>query len=132
MITLNTRALTIAVAGLLVGAFGSGCAVRSPEMYRDDTTKVLETKTGEIRACYDEILKGSPTATGKVTVTFEVETEAGKIQNVAIDRANSTAPDALSQCVKKSIEGLVVAPPDKRTGQATYVYDFTIPSTPKS
>lgn len=107
-----------------------GCAYRSPEMYRDDTTKVLQSKQNDIRACYDDFLKGTPTATGKVTVTFEVETEGGKIQNVAVDKANTTAPDALGDCVKKNIDGLVIAPPDRKLGQATYVYEFTIPHAP--
>ncbi len=107
-----------------------GCAYRSPEMYRDDTTKVLETKNQAIHACYDDFLKGSPGAGGKVTVNFEVETEGGKIQNVVVNKPATTAPDALGECVKKNIEGLVIAPPDKRTGQATYVYEFSVPASP--
>ncbi len=113
-----------------------GCAYRSPEMYRDDTTKVLETKQADIRACYDAVLKGSPGAGGKVTVKFEVETEGGKIQNVIVDQPSSTAPEAVGECVKKNIEGLAINPPDKRLGQATYVYEFSIPpaapAAPKS
>ncbi len=107
-----------------------GCAYRSPEMYRDDTTKVLETKQNDIRACYDEVLKGTPGAGGTVTVKFEVETENGKIQNVIVDKPSSTAPDAVGECVKKNIEGLAINPPDKRLGQATYVYEFSIPASP--
>jgi hypothetical protein len=113
-----------------------GCAYRSPEMYRDDTTKVLQSKQNDIRVCYDDFLKGNPGAGGKVTVAFEVETEEGKIQNVIVDKPNTTAPDALGDCVKKNIEGLVVSPPDRRLGQATYVYDFSVsapaPAAPKS
>jgi hypothetical protein len=105
----------------------SACAYRSPEMYRDDTGKVLESKNGEIKACYDGFLKGNQGAGGKVTVNFEVETEAGKIQNVTIDKANTTAPAELGACVKKSIEGLAVSPPDRKTGQGTWVYEFSQP-----
>ena len=107
-----------------------GCAYRSPEMYRDDTTKVLETKQNDIRACYDDVLKGTPGAGGIVTVKFEIETENGKIQNVIVDKPSSTAPDAVGECVKKNIEGLAINPPDKRLGQATYVYEFSIPASP--
>jgi hypothetical protein len=119
---------------LTLAAFASlvGCAYRSPEMWRDDTNKVLESKNHDIRACYDDILRKQPGVSGKVTVNFEVETEGGKIQNVAIDKANTTAPDALGDCVKSSIEGLVISPPDKRTGQGTYVYEFSVPAAPKS
>ena len=107
-----------------------GCAYRSPEMYRDDTTKVLETKQNDIRACYDDVLKGTPGAGGTVTVKFEIETENGKIQNVVVDKPTSTAPDAVGECVKKNIEGLAISPPDKRLGQATYVYQFSVPASP--
>lgn len=107
-----------------------GCAYRSPEMYRDDTTKVLETKQNDIRACYDEVLKGTPGAGGTVTVKFEIETENGKIQNVIVDKPSTTAPDAVGECVKKNIEGLAINPPDKRLGQATYVYQFSVPASP--
>ncbi|MBN9165964.1 MAG: hypothetical protein BGO98_07885 [Myxococcales bacterium 68-20] len=107
-----------------------GCAYRSPEMYRDDTTKVLETKQNDIRACYDDVLKGTPGAGGTVTVKFEIETENGKIQNVIVDKPSSTAPDAVGECVKKNIEGLAINPPDKRLGQATYVYQFSVPASP--
>jgi hypothetical protein len=107
-----------------------GCAYRSPEMYRDDTTKVLETRQADIRACYDAVLKGTPGAGGKVTVKFEIETEGGKIQNVVVDQPSSNAPAALGECVKKNIEGLAINPPDKRLGQATYVYEFAVPASP--
>lgn len=106
-----------------------GCAYRSPEMYRDDTTKVLETKHNDIRACYDDVLKGTPGAGGTVTVKFEVETENGTIQNVVVDKSSSTAPDAVGECVRKNIEGLAINPPDGRLGQATYVYEFSIPAS---
>lgn len=107
-----------------------GCAYRSPEMYRDDTTKVLETKQSAIKACYDDFLKGAPGQGGKVTVKFEVETDGGKIQNVTVDKPNSTAPDAVGVCVTKNIDGLVIAPPDRRLGQATYTYEFSVPPAP--
>ena len=121
---------TLLIAASLATTALVGCAFRSPEMYRDDTNKVLETKQAAIKACYDDILKGQPGVGGKVTVKFEVETEGGKIQNVTVDKPSSTAPDAVGDCVKKNIEGLVIAPPDRRLGQATYVYEFSVPATP--
>lgn len=121
---------TLLIAASLATTALVGCAYRSPEMYRDDTTKVLATKQEAIRACYDDVLKGSPGVGGKVTVVFEVETEEGKIQNVVVDKPNTTAPDAVGDCVKKNIEGLVVSPPDKKLGQATYVYEFSVPASP--
>ena len=70
-----------------------------------------------------------------MTVKFEVETEQGKIVNVAVDKAGTTAPDAVAECVTKSINGLAIAPPDKRMGQASFVWEFSAPTgfaAPKS
>jgi hypothetical protein len=97
-------------------------------MYRDDTKAVLETKNNDIRACYDGVLKTAPGAAGKVTVKFEVETEQGKIVNVAVDKPNTTAPDPVAECVTKSITGLGISPPDKRVGQASFVWEFSAPA----
>ena len=118
---------------LLVASFAiGGCSVaaRSPDMYRDDTAKVLATRNDEIHACYDNILKSSPGVGGHVTVKFEVDTEQGKITHVTVDKPNTTAPDAVSDCVTRHIEGLTLAPPDARMGQGSWTYEFVVPSTP--
>ena len=120
--------LVLSVASLATLA-GCSFAARSPEGYRDDTQKVLETKNNEIRACYDTVLKATPGVGGKVTVKFEVAEETGKIQNVIVDKPSTTAPDAVSDCVKKNIEGLAINPPDKRLGQAAFVYEFAQPKS---
>lgn len=117
------------VAASLATLAGCGFAARSPEMYRDDTQKVLETKNNEIRACYDTVLKGTPGVGGKVTVKFEIAEDTGKIQNVIVDRPNTTAPESVSECVKKNLEGLAINPPDARLGQAAFVYDFNQPKS---
>jgi hypothetical protein len=96
-------------------------------MYRDDTKAVLETKSNDIRACYDGVLASTPGVGGKVTVKFIVEDEHGKFTNVAVDKANTTAPDAVADCVTKSISGLGVNPPDARVGQATFTWEFAAP-----
>ncbi len=118
-----------ALATVVSLAVLSGCsfAARSPEMYREDTNKVLATKNEAIRACYDGVLRANPGAQGRVTVRFDVETEQGKVSNVTIDKANTTAPDPVPACVAKNIEGLTLAPPDSRKGEATWVYEFTVP-----
>jgi len=119
-------------AALASLAFVAGCsgAVRSPDVYRDDTRAALSAKDPDIHACYDDVLKGSPTAAGKVTVKFDVETEGGKIQNVAVDKANTTAPDAVSDCVTKNINGVAIQPPDSKKGEGTWVYEFNPPTGP--
>jgi len=119
----------------LAALAGCSVAARSPEMYRDDTTKVLAAKSDDIRACYDGVLKGTPGAGGKVTVKFDVpkdgEQNAGKISNVTVDAANTTAPPAVADCVTKTIAGAgPLNPPDQRLGQATFAWDFAAPPPP--
>ena len=114
-------------AASLVALTGCSFAARAPEMYRDDTKAVLEKKNEDIKACYDGVLKATPGAQGKVTLKFDVETETGKLSNVSVDKANTTAPSPVSECVTKSITGLAIAPPDQRKGEATWVYEFTAP-----
>jgi hypothetical protein len=61
------KSLVLIAGTTLFSVVVGGCsfAARSPEMYRDDTKAVLETKNNDIRACYDGVLKGAPTAAGK-------------------------------------------------------------------
>jgi hypothetical protein len=125
---------TLIVSASLLAVAGCSFAARSPEMYRDETTKALEAKNNDVRACYDGVLKGTPGAAGKVTVNFDVakdgEQGAGTVVNVRVDKANTTAPDAVSDCVTKTIAGAgPLNPPDARQGQATYVYEFAAPPT---
>jgi hypothetical protein len=107
-------------------------AARSPDMYRDDTGKALAVKSNEIRACYDSVLKSNPGAAGTVTVKFDVETEQGKIHNVSVDKAKTTAPDNVSECVTRNIDGLTLAPPDARKGEGTWTYEFQAPPAPSA
>ena len=124
---------TILLCAVVASAV-AGCsfAARSPEMYRDDTNKVLEAKNPDIKACYDGVLKGTPGASGKVTVKFDVqkdgEDNAGKVVNVQVDAGGTTAPPPVADCVTKNITGAgPLNPPDKRLGQATYVWEFSAP-----
>lgn len=118
-----TKPISFALASLLPLA-GCTVAARSPDAYRDDTAKLLLAKNEAIRSCYDAVLRATPTAQGRVTVRFDVETEQGRISHVTVDGANTTAPGSVSECVTKNIDGLVLAPPDKRKGEAVWAYDF--------
>ena len=117
-IKLSLLALTVAAAGCSVH-------IRSPEQYRDDTQALLETRTADIKACYDKELATNADLTGRVTVHFMVEKKTGRITNVAPVPAGTTAPESLTNCVVNSINGLVLTPPDDNDGDATFVYDFT-------
>jgi cysteine synthase len=121
-----SRLIGVSVA-LIALQMGCSFAARNPATYRDDTQAALEAKNAEIQRCYDGVLAQMPGAQGRVTVNFEVETEHGRVTNVALDPANSTAPPAVAECVLRNIEGVAIHPPDQRTGIATWVYDFTAP-----
>jgi hypothetical protein len=120
------RAIAFARWALMLAVVGavSGCLARSPEVYRDDTTKLLATKGADLDTCYDTVAATNPTAAGKVTVTFTVEKKTGKIADVKADPARSTAPQPLIDCVTTAINGLVLVPPDDRVGMATFEYNF--------
>lgn len=111
---------------LAIASAGCSFAVRNAEMYRDDTAALLETKGEEIRACYDAELARNPRAQGKVTVAFTVLEDSGRITNVAVDPAGTTTSDEVSSCVVKSIDGLVLTPPDEKQGKGKFVWEFTV------
>ena len=124
------KAALLVIPASLALLAGCSFAARSPDMYRDDTKAALQTKNADILACYDGVLKASPGAGGKVTIKFDVETEQGKITNVQVDPANTTAPAPVSECVTKNVSGLAIKPPDQRLGQGTWVYEFAAPPPP--
>jgi hypothetical protein len=113
------------VASLALGA--CSVAARSPDMYRDDTGKALAAKQDAIHSCYDTVLHSTPGVGGHVTVKFEIDTEQGKISHVTVDKANTTAPDAVADCVTRHIEGVTLAPPDARKGEGSWTYEFQAP-----
>ncbi|KYF76465.1 hypothetical protein BE20_13295 [Sorangium cellulosum] len=112
---------------MVLASASAGCsfAVRNAEMYRDDTAALLDTRRDEIRACYDAELARNPRAQGKVAVDFTVLEDSGRITNVAVDPAGTTASDEVASCVVKAIDGLVLAPPDEKQGKGKFVWEFT-------
>ncbi len=106
-----------------VAVTGMGCsgAIRTADPYRDDVAKVLESKNGDVKACYDNVLKGNKTASGKVTVHFGVEMKTGAFKDIKTD-----GPAELGTCVSTALSGLVLTPGDANNGDATFVYEFTV------
>ena len=121
----------IAPLTLLAVALGAACAgtKRSPQAYRVDTQKALETRSGQIKSCYDELLRKDPAAAGTVTVRFVVEKQTGAFAKAAVDPSKSTAKEPLIACVLDAIHGLELDPPDANEGQATFSYELA-PSGP--
>ena len=120
-----TKSLTkLGLAAVALGVLGCSVMVRSPAKYRDDTRAVIESNRPAIEACYTEALKNKKDLTGRVSIMFSVQPETGKITNTRVDEAQTTAPEQLSQCVVQVVDGLQLAPPDEKEGQATFFFDF--------
>jgi hypothetical protein len=113
---------SFALIGFALAAI-TGCsgAIRTSGPYRDDVAKVLESKNGEVKACYDNILKGDKTASGTVTVKFTVEMKTGVFKSITTE-----GPPALGTCVSNALTGLVLVPGDANNGDATFVYEFGV------
>jgi len=103
---------------------------RNVAAYRDDTASLLESRSPELKACYEAALQTDSKLAGTVTVQFVVQGESGAIKNPTIDPTRSTATPALGDCVLKAINGLVLAPPDRSEGRATYTYEFRPDAAP--
>lgn len=119
------KLMTVPVVGLCaLATMGCSFAKRSPEMYREDTRALLETKSGELKACYDSYLQSDKGASGTVTVFFVVQKETGKITKAEVKDAS--APQPLQDCVTSSLVGLTLDPPDADDGHATFSYEFQV------
>ncbi|HEU4731659.1 MAG TPA: AgmX/PglI C-terminal domain-containing protein [Kofleriaceae bacterium] len=120
----NHPVLHLASAILVAGLAACSGTSRGLEAYREDTGKLLETRSAQLRSCYDDALKTNATLAGTVTVQFIVEKKTGMISNAKVEPDKTTAPPALGDCVIKAIDGLVLAPPDRNEGRATFTYEF--------
>ncbi len=120
----------LALLALAVGAVGCSFAARDANMYAQDTQKVLESRNDAIKTCYDQTLKTDAKVAGTVTVKFTVKADTGELSDVKVDAAGTTAPEALSQCVLTSLQGLKLAPPDDQEGLATYTWNFQVGAAP--
>jgi hypothetical protein len=121
---------SLALVALAVLAAGCSYIARSPEDYSKETQKVLESKSADIKKCYDEALKTNQKLVGKVTVKFTVQAETGDLTSVALDPAGTTAPEPLPGCVTAALAGLKLAPPDARDGVATFAWEFQASPAP--
>ncbi len=119
MTRVSLPAITIAIAGVL-----SGCAVRDATMYRDDTRKLLERRSSQLRDCYDAELQKDREAGGKVVVSFTVQKDTGVLVDPKVDDLQSTPNRTLRKCVVEALGGLTLDPPDERDGAATFTWEF--------
>lgn len=122
----------ISLGLVALAALATACSfvARDPDSYRNDTAALLEKKSGEIKQCYDGVLKGDSKVAGTVTVNFTLEKKTGKIIGAKVDPAKTTAPEALQSCVTSAISTLALDPPDRREGIASFSWEFTATQPP--
>jgi hypothetical protein len=120
---MNTKALLLTV--MLGASLSTACQfyARDAKGYKKATRDLLDTKSAEIKACYENAKQANGKAKGTVVVHFLLEAKTGRILAPEV-LPESTAPKELGECVVKSINGLVLNPPDQRLGDATFAYDF--------
>ena len=124
---MKTRVFTL--GALLLGlASSSGCSfhARDADSYRKATRALLETRSADIKTCYDTELKKDGKIAGAVVVKFTVKKDTGAISNAKVVSEKSTAPASLGECVVKAIDGLALDPPDERDGHATFEWAFEV------
>ncbi|HEX4351979.1 MAG TPA: AgmX/PglI C-terminal domain-containing protein [Polyangiales bacterium] len=116
---------TLAILGIIC-ATACGCGARDAEAYRDDTRKLLDTRSVGLQACYDAELQRHPDATGKVIVRFKISNDTGAVEDPRVDDLLSTPNRTLRGCVLDALKGLKLDPVDARTGDATFTWEFQI------
>ena len=125
---MRTSTIHSFIASLVVVASavipGCTCLARDAETYRADTRNLLETRSGDIKSCYDAALTADPKLEGQVVVKFKVEKKTGKIIDTAVDKERTKAPETLSKCIVEAIDGLTLDPVDQRDGLATFSWTF--------
>jgi len=126
------RRTILGIVFIISSAFAPACTciARGPEDYRADTRNLLETRNSEVKKCYDAELRKNHNLNGDVVVHFTVEKKSGKIINVAVDEQTSKAPKELETCIANAVDGLVLEPPDRREGDATFTWRFRANSRP--
>lgn len=124
--TQNRAPVVLALAALATFSVGCKFIARGPDQYRDDTRAALEAKLPEVKACYDNLLKGDKNTAGAVKVKFTVKCETGVVESVSVDQNGSSAPQPLQDCVTNSLQSVVLDPADARDGHATFTYEFTV------
>lgn len=115
------------IALLCLSAIAAGCSfiARDTETYKNENRALVETKTPDIRACYDAALAQDPTLSGEVVASWTVEKKTGNLTNITVLTDKSTAPEGLQNCVMSALEGLKFAKPDRRDGQVeSFTWSF--------
>ena len=120
----QTRLMACALAIGLSPSLACSFMMRDTPTYERDTSTLLDTRESQLQTCYESELERNPDLSGKLTLTFTVEKQTGQITQLAWDQSRSTVNDSLASCVISALDGLELAQPDQRDGQATFTYTF--------
>lgn len=115
---------TALIMAACVGLAGCSFYARGPDDYRKAVRTVLDRKQPDVESCYKQSYEKDNTLQGRVVVSFEVESKTGKVIKPSVVPAGTTANETLQKCVLSSLEGVVLDPPDQRTGAATFTWEF--------
>jgi hypothetical protein len=109
---------TIFLISTIAVAIAAGCSfiARDTETYKAENRSLLETKTSDVKACYDAALAADPTLKGDVVISYTIEKKTGKLSNMTLLTDKTTAPEGLQNCVMSAVEGLTFPKPDRRDG----------------
>jgi hypothetical protein len=80
----SSSVMSIVAASVVACAAACSGTARGLEAYRSDTSTLLETRSAQIKRCYDDALKTDDKLTGTVTVQFIIEKHTGAIANAAV------------------------------------------------
>jgi TonB family protein len=83
--------------------------------------RMIKTRIGAIRACYERELRRNPTLSGKVTIQFTIE-ERGNVSGVKVSE-NTTSDDAVGECVANAIQRFRFNP-GPQGGSVSFSYPF--------
>ncbi|WP_052549267.1 AgmX/PglI C-terminal domain-containing protein [Enhygromyxa salina] len=123
----NSNSLvTFLALGAALGCAGCSFMARDTPTYERDTSALLDTRQAQLRGCYDAALVRNPNLAGKLTVTFTVEKKTGEIIDLSWDNNRTTVDELLATCVMTALDGLQLAEPDRRDGEATFSYSFRV------
>ncbi len=133
---LATALLALATTG--IAACGNGGTVtRTPDQYKTDMTAIMQTKTPELRACYDSS-RSAGDVKGKATLHFQVQTyfksgggavfgqgELGDPKQGSSSIAKSEGSSVkLNKCVHDVVSKIVMEPLDKKYGMGDWTLVF--------
>jgi uncharacterized protein with FMN-binding domain len=106
------------LTSVVLTALGAGCSfiARDTETYKQENRSLVETKTSDIKACYDTALTTNPGLKGEVAISYTIEKKTGKLTNMTVLTDKTTAPAELQNCIMSALEGLTFAKPDQRDG----------------